>query len=382
MFNVAIINKKDLIKYLVRITVILIIVVGLARYFSNAREETEAVGIALSEKVKNINSNIYFSCLNKTIPAIEEVNKEIIQTEQEDEISEENIIERILEAELIMPSVDEESANNEEVAKEDTSNNEESSQDNSVTTEVVTQNPIASNPTDTYGSVQIKNETSYELTEDMLTPNIDIQNKNVVIFHTHTCESYTPSEGYEYEATGTYRTTDLNYSVARVGDEFANYLTNFGFNVVHDKTYHDYPAYTGSYTRSLKTVQSLLQSTSADIVVDLHRDAIGSKSDYAPTVKIGDDYAAQIMFVVGTDGGGLFHPNWNQNLKFAVKIQEKAEELYPGLFKPIILRNSRYNQHLTSAATIIEVGATGNTMEQCLNSMKYLSEVFNQALNL
>jgi len=82
----------------------------------------------------------------------------------------------------------------------------------------------------------------------------------------------------------------------------------------------------------------------------------------------------------GTDGGGLWHPNWNQNLKFAIKVQQKAEEMYPGLFKPIILRNSRYNQHLAKCATIIEVGATGNTLEQCLVSMKYLSQILNKTL--
>ncbi|MCI8482088.1 MAG: hypothetical protein HFJ27_03230 [Clostridia bacterium] len=76
--------------------------------------------------------------------------------------------------------------------------------------------------------------------------------------------------------------------------------------------------------------------------------------------------------------GGLQHLNWQQNLKFAVKVQQKADELYPGLFRPIIVRNSRYNQHLTKAATIIEVGATGNTMEQCLVSMKYLARVLNE----
>ena len=47
-----------------------------------------------------------------------------------------------------------------------------------------------------------------------------------------------------------------------------------------------------------------------------------------------------------------------------------------GLFRPIILRKSRYNQHITSATTIIEVGATGNTLDQCVNSMKYLANVF------
>ena len=86
------------------------------------------------------------------------------------------------------------------------------------------------------------------------------------------------------------------------------------------------------------------------------------------------------MFVIGTDGSGLEHQNWNQNLKFAVKVQEKANEMYPGLFKSIILRNSRYNQHLTKAASIIEVGATGNTMDQCLVSMKYLAKVISEVV--
>ena len=114
------------------------------------------------------------------------------------------------------------------------------------------------------------------------------------------------------------------------------------------------------------------------MIIDLHRDAVGSNSNYAPKVKIGDEYVAQLMFVIGTDGGGLEHPNWQRNLKFAVKIQEKANEMYPGLFKPIVLRNSRYNQNVADAATIIEVGATGNTLDECLKSMKYLSKVISE----
>ena len=175
--------------------------------------------------------------------------------------------------------------------------------------------------------------------------------------------------------TGNYRTTDLNYSVARVGTELTNYLKNKGFNVEHNTTYHDYPAYSGSYSRSLETVQSLLAGKSTQIVIDLHRDAVGSSNSYAPTVKINDNYAAQMMFVIGTDGGGLEHPNWKQNLKMAVKIQEKANEMYPGLFRPIIIRNSRYNQHVTTGASIIEVGATGNTLDQCILSMQCLSNI-------
>ena len=72
------------------------------------------------------------------------------------------------------------------------------------------------------------------------------------------------------------------------------------------------------------------------------------------------------------------HKAWQENLKFAIKIQEKANELYPGLFKPIILRNSGYNQELAKGASIIEVGATGNTLDQSLVSMKYLAKVLSE----
>ena len=102
--------------------------------------------------------------------------------------------------------------------------------------------------------------------------------------------------------------------------------------------------------------------------------------NYAPSVQIGDEVVSQLMFVIGTDGGGLTHPNWQTNLKFAIKIQEKANEMYPGLFRPILLRNSRYNQNLADSACIIEVGATGNTLEETLGAMKYLAEVLAQVM--
>ena len=183
--------------------------------------------------------------------------------------------------------------------------------------------------------------------------------------------------GFEYKASGNYRTTDLDKSVVRVGKELSKYLSNKGFNVTHNTTYHDYPAYSGSYSRSLETVQNLLIGEDTQIVIDLHRDAVGS-SEYAPKVKLNDQYAAQLMFVIGTDGGGLEHPKWKQNLKMAIKIQEKANEMYPGLFRPIILRNSRYNQHVATGACIIEVGATGNTLDQCILSMQCLANILEE----
>ena len=121
----------------------------------------------------------------------------------------------------------------------------------------------------------------------------------------------------------------------------------------------------------------LKKNSEAEIIFDIHRDAIGSNSNYAPTIEINGKKVAQLMFVIGTNDGGGKHPNWKNNLK----VQEKANEMYPGLFRNINLRSATFNQKVTNAASIIEVGATGNTLEEATISMKYLAEIINAVLN-
>ena len=338
MINVTVVNLKTIIKYFIMLLILCIF--GIKQIF----EKSKQIGKEFNNRVPNIS---FISCIKSTLPNLEK-NKVI----EEKNVAHSNTTSRslglrkILKVELQMLDTVREDGEEDEV----------------------------------YGTVKIKNESNKEITQEILTPNISLENKkDVIIFHTHTCESYTTSEKFNYEMTGSYRTTDLNFSVARVGTELEKQLKEYGFLVTHDTTYHDYPEYSGSYGKSLETVKNILNSKpDTQMVIDLHRDAVGSKPEYAPSVQIGDETAAQMMFVIGTDGGGLQHLNWQQNLKFAVKVQQKADELYTGLFRPIIVRNSRYNQHLTKASTIIEVGATGNTMEQCLVSMKYLARILNE----
>lgn len=251
----------------------------------------------------------------------------------------------------------------------------------SVKTEPVLEKNIEENYNITTGTTKVRNQSDYEITEDILsTNNLSLTNtKKILIYHTHTCESYTPSDEYNYTMTGNYRTTDNNYNVVRLGEELSKCLTDKGFEVIHDSTYHDYPSYSGSYDRSLETIQGILnENQDVQIVIDLHRDAVGDGSSYGPTIKIDEQSVAQLMFVIGTDGGGLEHPNWQQNVKTAIKIQETANAIYPGLFRPIIIRNSRYNQHVAPGACIIEVGATGNTLEECLLSMQCLANILEE----
>ena len=389
MFNVAVIRLKDLIRFIVFGMIIIFLIFFCKKYFSKIRFEKIDIG-------KKVSANLgkYIKqAVNTELPEIDE-NKKIQDEDKKDnkilnaiiglELGVVNAKEKIVENIEMNNEVGQNIENEEKnLTEENEENNKEEKEvelaNGNVETKVITKNPIADAYTKRYKGVKIKNETSYDLTdEDLNYEKLKIEKSNIIIFHTHTCESYTSSKKYSYTPTGNFRTTDLKYSVARVGDELTKYLKKYNLNVLHDKTYHDYPSYNGSYSRSLSTVSSILKNTKADIIIDLHRDAIGSYSGYAPTVKIGNDECAQIMFVIGTDGGKLKHPNWKSNLQFAIKMQELANKEYPGLFKPIILRNSRYNQHLGKAACIIEVGSTGNKLEQCLNSMKYLSKIIDE----
>lgn len=378
MFNVTILKIKDIKKYLLVMIFIILVTVLISKYLPKIKEQKNIIPNILT-------NNSMLKCLDKTMPTISSV--ENVEQKNSHKVEEDNIWHGILKTQISsinnIQAVEEEKKE-EKIEKVEENNNKTENIEiaqTGVATEVITNNPIKESYNTEYGKVKIKNETEYQLTNEMLTPDITIENKNIVLFHTHSCESYTSSEAYPYTPTGTFRTTDLNYTVTRVGTELENQLKQYNYNVVHNTSYHDYPAYNGSYTRSLATVENILKTTPSDIVIDVHRDAIGSRSDYAPTVKIGEkDIAAQIMFVIGTNNGGLWHPNWNQNLKFAIKIQEKAEEMYPGLFKPIMLTKSRYNQHTAKYASIIEVGATGNTLEQCVTSMKYLAKVMDEVM--
>lgn len=368
MVNVAVINIKSLIKILLILFVVIFFI-----YFVQGLS-TNLDKLAFSPFI-----------LNQTIPGIATSNNSDFSSIETSYIESKSPLQFLLNSQLpVMSSIKiatHESENN--IAEEPTivENNNTDNTIEHASTNLETQvidSGVPNKYTNDYQGVEIKNGTNYTLTDDILNyEGLEINQSDVMIFHTHTCESYTPTENFAYVESGTFRTTDLDYSVVRVGNSLTDQLTSYGFNVVHDKTYHDYPAYSGSYGRSMATVENLLIShPNTDIIIDLHRDAIADTS-YAPSIKIGDEVVSQLMFVIGTDGGGLEHPNWQKNLQFAVKVQKKANELYPGLFRPILLRNSRYNQQLGKAACIIEVGATGNTLEQSMASMKYLARVFS-----
>ena len=375
--NVAVINLKDILKYFFRILIATFIIFITTRYISNSGQNLKKV---LST---NVSTKFLTKCLEISIPSLKTT-----ETDFKSEIK----ITKLMNMELAVLGQEISEVNQTTIANNneapeisETQNETEYTVSPQVEipkqaeTEEVSDRNFKAGSNTYYGTTAIDNESDYTLTEEMLVPDVEIDNKkDIIIYHTHTSESYTPCDTYNYTMTGNYRTTDSNYNVIRVGTELSTSLTKKGFNVIHDGTYHDFPAYSGSYDRSLATAQKLLETTPADLVIDLHRDAVGNGDTYGPTVMVNGQRVAQLMLVIGTDGGGLEHPNWVENLKIAIKIQETANQMYPGLFRPIIVRNSRYNQHVAKGACIIEVGATANTLGESLLSMQCLANVLEE----
>ena len=205
----------------------------------------------------------------------------------------------------------------------------------------------------------------------------------VLIVHTHGSESYTPSEAYQFEYTENDRTLDTRYNVVRIGDELEEILENNGIKTLHVRDIFDSPSYSGSYSRSLEAItQAFKDNPSIKIVIDIHRDAMIAKdgTKYKVTADIDGKTAAQLMFVTGTSGGGLVHDNWQKNLTFHGRIQQEMNSRYPGIMRPINIRESRFNQHVCPGSMLLEVGTSGNTLDEALYSIQLFGNVLSDML--
>ena len=236
------------------------------------------------------------------------------------------------------------------------------------------------------GSVYVHNTSAASLTQSDLDGGFSAvltdEAPQVLIVHTHGCEAYTMPEGEEYEASDDHRTLDESMNVVRVGDEIARVLEDAGIGVLHDRTLHDYPSYSGAYNRSLETVERYrAEHPSIVYIFDVHRDAVAdAQGNQYKLLCAEEPNAAQLEFVIGSNGGGLSHDNWRDNLRLACAVQATLLADYPTLMRPIIVRNSRYNQQVTTGSLLIEVGTAGNSLAEALTAARLFAQGFAETV--
>ncbi|MBE3581556.1 MAG: stage II sporulation protein P [Thermoanaerobacteraceae bacterium] len=190
--------------------------------------------------------------------------------------------------------------------------------------------------------------------------------KNLVaIYHTHSDESYIPTDGSE--------SIPGQGGILKVGEVFAGKLRSLGVNVYHDVSAHE-PHDNNSYKRSRRTAAQLMQKGPAAIF-DIHRDGVPDPDFYRQVVA--GESISKIRLVVGRE-----NQNMNANLDFAKKIKAAADAKYPGLIRGIFIGAGSYNQDLSPRAVLLEMGTHTNSREEAQRGAGLLAEVIPTVLGI
>jgi stage II sporulation protein P len=227
------------------------------------------------------------------------------------------------------------------------------------------------------GTVKISGQTDlsgYDQTAQAL---LNTQYHNgeplVVIYHSHTTESYNPDP-----AATSYRSTDPTQSVVYVGAIVSQILyEEYGIQVLHITEIFDQP-YDTSYDKSLAAVQAAIeQYPTIKYAFDIHRDGI-SYSETGLAIyqtAVDGNAAAKIMLVVGSTS-----ENYQNNLYFASEIGNKMNEMYPGLFRKTLEKPYKYNQYVAGTSMLFEVGSNLSSIEEAKTSAVYLGKVLGEVI--
>lgn len=211
----------------------------------------------------------------------------------------------------------------------------------------------------------------------------DKSQPTVLIYHSHTTEAYSLLDTGYYISSDA-RSNNSARNMVRVGDDLAAYLEKQGFNVIHDRTIHD-KDYTKSYDNSRATIEKYLeQYPSIEVTIDVHRDDItySNKTKVKPTAKINGKKAARMMIISGCEYNRVKNfPDWEENLKFDLQVQNKVNQLYPGLMRPILFSERKYNMYETHYSFLLEVGTDANTLDEACYSARLFGNALGQLLN-
>ncbi|MBL4932980.1 stage II sporulation protein P [Clostridium paridis] len=198
---------------------------------------------------------------------------------------------------------------------------------------------------------------------------LNIDKPEVLIYHSHTMESYSPA---------TAESNDPNMSVVGVGNALTKELEeNYGIATIHDTTIHSL-SYDDSYKRSGETLSKYLKKyNSFKIIIDLHRDAMENKTPVTATIN--GESVARIMFVLAQNN--QYYP---KNKALTDKLNTLSRNIFPGLSRGIDeYRRGKdsFNQNQSPNAILIEVGANCNSNVEAQNTAKYIARLLAEDIN-
>ena len=206
-----------------------------------------------------------------------------------------------------------------------------------------------------------------------------INNKSspvIYLYNSHQSEEYKPSTYAEYSINPTVIMND--YILEDIFNK-NGYKTYVEENSIKDILNKNNWNYSYSYKASRELLEErIIEYPTLKYFIDIHRDSLGKDKT---TINIdGKDYA-KVIFLIG-----LENPNYEKNLEFTEKINNKMNEYYPNLSKGIYKKggpgvNGVYNQDFNEHTILIEIGGNENTTNEVLNTSLAFSKVFMEVIN-
>lgn len=246
--------------------------------------------------------------------------------------------------------------------------------------------------TDSYGNVRVKNINDTAINVKKLLSekaDLNITDKSqptVLIFHTHTTETYQISDRDFYAKDFSPRSEDAGKNMIRVGDAICDELEKAGYAVIHDTNIYD-KKYNGAYNRSREQIEKYLEKyPTIQIVLDIHRDAIqlSDGTKIKPVATVQGKKCAQLMIISGCQesGNGITgFDDWRCNLIFGVQLQEKLESQFSGITRPLYFCPRKYNMDTSHCSLLIEVGSDANTLDEAVYAGKCLGVSLAELMN-
>lgn len=246
------------------------------------------------------------------------------------------------------------------------------------------------NATAEYNGIYLRNTTQNHSEIDIayylnkkIQASVDKKEPAVLIYHTHTSETYELLDRDFYTNERSTRSENSAENMVRVGEEICKVLENNGYKTIHDKTVYD-ETVSGAYDRSRENISKILkENPSIQVVLDIHRDSIYLKDGTrVKTVsQINGEKVAQIMLTTGCEDGNVTDfPNWEKNLTFALNLQQNLVRQAPSLMRPMNLAGRKYNMDLVPCALHVEIGTDANTLTEAVNSASLFGEALSNLL--
>lgn len=198
----------------------------------------------------------------------------------------------------------------------------------------------------------------------------------IYIYNTHQTEEYKATNYVEFTLNPTVQMN--NYILEDIFNK-NGYKTIVEERRIKDILNQNKWNYASSYRASrIFLEESIINYPSLEYFIDVHRDSLPKAKT---TITIGDKDYAKVLFLIGME-----NPNYSKNLTLTEKINNKINELYPGLSKGIYKKggpgvNGVYNQDFSNNTILIEMGGYENTTTEVLNTSIAFATAFLEVIN-